>query len=158
MSDQDPLEVLNDPLAQVLLQSAIPARLAYSATDGSPRVVPTGFFWNGAQIVVVAAPQTPRVRALAMDPRVALTIDTNSQPPRVLLVRGIADIDVVDGPPPEFFAGARKLTDPDYWDEFVSTAEATYDQMARITITPTWARLMDFETRVPDFLTRQSQG
>jgi hypothetical protein len=29
--------------------------------------------------------------------------------------------------------------------------------MARITITPTWAKLMDFQTRVPDFQARQSQ-
>ena len=154
----DPLEVLNDPMAQVLLQSAIPARFAYTATDGSPRVVPMGFFWNGAQIVLGTSPQTPKVRALQSDPRVALTIDTNSQPPRVLLVRGIAGIDVVDGPPAEFLEGARKLTDPDHWDEFVATVRATYDQMARITITPTWAKLMDFQTRVPDFLARQSQA
>ena len=157
MSDQNPLEVLNDPMAQVLLQSAIPARFAYTATDGSPRVVPMGFFWNGAEIVLATSPRAPKVRALASDPRVALTIDTNSQPPRVLLVRGIAGIDVVDGPPTEFLEGARKLTDPDHWDEFVSTVRATYDQMARITITPTWAKLMDFQTRVPDFQARQSQ-
>lgn len=40
---QGDLALLNDPIAQALLQSTIPARLAYSWTDGTPRVVPIWF-------------------------------------------------------------------------------------------------------------------
>lgn len=40
---QDPLPLLNDPIAQTLLQSTIPAYLAYVADDGIPRVIPIWF-------------------------------------------------------------------------------------------------------------------
>jgi hypothetical protein len=35
-------ELLDDPIAQELLHSTIPARLAYTWPDGTPRVVPSG--------------------------------------------------------------------------------------------------------------------
>jgi hypothetical protein len=41
-----------DPIALELLQSAIPARLAYLARDGSPRAIPIGFHWNGSRIIL----------------------------------------------------------------------------------------------------------
>lgn len=141
--------VMNDPLAQELLGSSIPLRLAYTATDGFPRVVPLGFYWNGEEIVVCTVPNAPKVRALAENPKVALTIDTNEQPPHVLMVRGTARVEVVDGVPTEFLEGSRKLIDPQQWQEFETQARALYEQMARITIVPEWAKLLDFETRIP---------
>jgi hypothetical protein len=39
---QGDLGLLNEPVAQRLLQSRIPARLAYVWADGTPRVVPIG--------------------------------------------------------------------------------------------------------------------
>ena len=44
-------ELLQDPVAQELLASKIPARLAYNWTDGSPRVVSIWFHWDGTDIV-----------------------------------------------------------------------------------------------------------
>jgi hypothetical protein len=46
-TSQGDLELLNDPVARRLLASPVPARLAYTWTDGTPRVVPIGFHWNG---------------------------------------------------------------------------------------------------------------
>ena len=43
MARQGSLELLEDPVATALLDSAIPARLAYTWMDGSPRVVPIWF-------------------------------------------------------------------------------------------------------------------
>ncbi|MDQ2997194.1 MAG: hypothetical protein M3R61_09095 [Chloroflexota bacterium] len=43
---QNIIQVLSDPLAQELLNSNIPARLAYTGPDGFPRVIPIGFLWN----------------------------------------------------------------------------------------------------------------
>src|SRR5690348_3754917 len=88
MQHENVIQVLNDPLAQELLNSAIPARLAYTGRDGFPRVIPIGFYWNGTQFFVCTAPNAPKVRALAANPKVALTIDTDTFPPHVLLVRG----------------------------------------------------------------------
>lgn len=42
MAQQGSLELLNDPVAQALLGSANPARLACTWMDGSPRVIPAG--------------------------------------------------------------------------------------------------------------------
>jgi nitroimidazol reductase NimA-like FMN-containing flavoprotein (pyridoxamine 5'-phosphate oxidase superfamily) len=47
MAQQGSLELLSDPVAQELLSSVNPARLAYTWTDGSPRVVPMWFHWTG---------------------------------------------------------------------------------------------------------------
>lgn len=49
---QGDLTLLNDPVAQELLHSTIPARLAYVWRDGTPRVVPIWFHWNGAELVL----------------------------------------------------------------------------------------------------------
>jgi hypothetical protein len=154
MRQEAVLEVLNDPLARKLMASAIPARLAYNGTDGFPRVVPIAFHWDGARFVLATATDAPKVRALPANPQVALTIDTNEMPPEVLLVRGTATVDVVDGVPPEFLEGNRKLVDAAVWDEFEAQTRATYDRMARIIIVPEWAKLLDFETRVPEAIER----
>jgi nitroimidazol reductase NimA-like FMN-containing flavoprotein (pyridoxamine 5'-phosphate oxidase superfamily) len=75
MPQQGSRELLNDPVASALLSSVNPARLAYTWTDGSPRVVPIWFHWTGEQFVLGSPPKAPKLKALAADPRVALTID-----------------------------------------------------------------------------------
>lgn len=52
MTKQGTLDLLNESAAQQLLQSKLPARLAYNWRDGTPRVVPIGFHWNGEEIVL----------------------------------------------------------------------------------------------------------
>jgi hypothetical protein len=73
-------------------------------------------------------------------------------------VRGTAKVDIVDGIFPRYLEGARRLVPAGAWDEFEQTVRGTYAQMARIEITPTWAELMDFETRVPDFIEKLMRG
>jgi hypothetical protein len=41
--------------AQQLLTSSSMARLAYLATDATPRVIPIAFYWTGEQVVVSTA-------------------------------------------------------------------------------------------------------
>src|ERR1039457_3195336 len=48
------LRLLETDLAQRLLQSAIPARLAFVWVDGTPRVVPTWFPWTHREGVMVS--------------------------------------------------------------------------------------------------------
>ncbi len=153
--DQEKInQVLNDPLGQDLLHANHLVRLAYIGGDGYPRVIPVGFYWNGTQIIVCTATNAPKVRALTRNPKVALTIDTDTQPPHVLLVRGTAQIDVVDGVPFEYLEASRKGIPEQQWQAFEAGVRALYKQMARIAITPEWAKLFDFETRLPDFLER----
>ncbi|MDQ2743943.1 MAG: pyridoxamine 5'-phosphate oxidase family protein [Chloroflexota bacterium] len=142
-------QVLNEPLAQELLHSPLLARLAYNGLDGCPRVIPIGYLWNGEQVVVCTAPNAPKVRALATNPTVALTVDTDTQPPHVLLIRGIARVEVVEGVPAEFLEASKKSITAEQWQAFELQVRALYKQMARITIVPEWAKLLDFETKLP---------
>src|SRR5215210_255221 len=103
MNHQDVADVLAKPLSQGLLTSSIPARLAYIGLDGAPRAIPIGFWWNGEQVVMATVPGSAKVRALLRHPRVALTIDTqDAWPPRVLLIRGAARVEDVEGVPDSY--------------------------------------------------------
>ena len=61
---QGDVGLLRDPLAQQLLQSTIAAHLAYTWRGGTPCVVPIGFHWNGAEIVLATAPDAPKTKVL----------------------------------------------------------------------------------------------
>ncbi len=149
MQRKDVISVLNDPLAQELMTSPIPARLAYIGLDGAPRAIPIGFYWNGGEFVIATATIAPKVRALIANPKVALTIDTDTMPPHVLLVRGTASVKIVDGVPSEYLQASQRYVPAQQWPAFEAQVRATYKQMARITIVPEWAKLLDFETRLP---------
>ena len=66
------MNVLSDPLAQELLHSPLLTRLAYNGLDGSPRVVPIGYVWNGTSFIMSTAVAAPKVRALEANPKVAM--------------------------------------------------------------------------------------
>jgi hypothetical protein len=149
MQRTEVMHVLNDPLAQELIGSNIPARVAYTAVDGFPRVVPLAFHWNGGQFVICTIPGSPKVRALATHPEVAFTIDTNTFPPHVLMVRGSASLETVDGVPPDYLEASRKQVPEAAMPAFEDQVRGLYDQMVRITIEPRWAKVLDFETRLP---------
>src|SRR5215472_12756759 len=149
MERNEVMRVLNDPVAQELMGSRIPARVAYTSLDGSPRAVPLGFLWNGERFVICTVPDSPKVRALAAHPEVALTIDTDAFPPHVLLVRGTASLETVEGVPPEYLEASRKAVSEAQMPGFEAQVRELYQQMVKITIQPTWAKVLDFETRLP---------
>ena len=154
MRHEKVVEVLNQPLARELLGSAIPARLAYNGLDGFPRVVPIGFWWNGVELVLASVSYAAKVKALVANPKVALTIDTAEPPWHILLVRGTAGVEIVDGVVPEYLAASRKGTPEDQWEAFEAEVRSLYKQMARIAVTPEWAKLIDFETTLPSAVER----
>ena len=109
MNSHDVLEVLAKPLSLQLLASNIPARFAYTGLDGDPRVIPIGFLWTGEQVKLYTVPTSAQVKALEAHPRVAITIDTQAFPPNVLLVRGQATLELVDGVPDGYVEASRRL-------------------------------------------------
>ncbi len=143
------IELMKDPVAQELMQAPIPARLAYIAPDGSPRVVPIGYLWNGEVFEMWTAVNAPKVSALAANPKVAFTVDNNDFPPHVLLVRGDADVEVVEGVPDGYIEASRRYVGEAGMPEFEAGVRALYKQMAVVRVTPTWAKIHDFETRLP---------
>jgi len=65
-----------------------PIRLAYVAKDGTPCNVPIEFSWNGSQIIMCTSKNAPKLPSLRKNQTVALTIDTEVHPPKILLIRG----------------------------------------------------------------------
>ncbi|MFF5989234.1 pyridoxamine 5'-phosphate oxidase family protein [Prauserella flavalba] len=161
MTPDQVIEVMDKPISRELLASSIPARFSYVGLDGDPRVVPIGFHWSGAELVIATVPTSAKVKALRANPRVAITIDTDGFPPRVLLVRGSARLDEVEGIPEEYLAAAHKVVPDDQYAEWEAGVRALYQRMTRITVTPDWAKLLDFETTLPkavEDLVRAQQG
>jgi hypothetical protein len=142
-------DTLARPVAQELLFSDIPARLSYIGVDGDPRVIPTAFWWNGESIVLATAVKSAKVAAIRKNPRVTLAVDRPGMPPRSLLVRGSATVEIVDGVPDEYVAGARKIIPDEAVPGWEAGVRALYEQMAVITVTPDHVVLHDFETTIP---------
>ncbi len=146
---QGDLALLQHPVSQELLQSKIPARLAYVWTDGTPRVVPIWFHWNGREIVLGTPPKAPKLKALAKNPKVSLTIDDNLFPHKVLLVRGTARLETVDGIVPEYAAAAERYFGREQGQAWMDQLRTRTAKMVRIAITPDWVGVLDFQTRFP---------
>ncbi|MFE3105411.1 pyridoxamine 5'-phosphate oxidase family protein [Nocardia tengchongensis] len=141
--------ILERPISQELLARDL-LRMAYVAADGTPRNIPIAFTWNGEQIVVCTTKNAAKVPALRRNPRVALTIDTEVHPPRILLIRGRAELEVVEGIPEEYLQinGSYEMSDAQRV-EWEAEVRSLYDGMVRIVITPTWVKLIDFEDTLP---------
>ena len=149
MTDAELETLFADPVAQKLLHAPTPARFAYTGLDGAPRVIPIGWEWDGSALLMWTVPRSAKVRALQHDPRVAVTIDTNDFPPKVLLVRGTATVEEIEGVPQGYLEAGHKNVGDDQYDEWVAGVRGLYDSMVEIRITPTWAKILDFETRIP---------
>ena len=149
MQPNEITEVLSRPLSREMLGRDL-TRLAYVAKDGTPRNVPIAFTWNGSEVVMCTTKNAPKLPALRNNPTVALTIDTEVHPPKILLIRGRAELDVVDGIPDEYLQmnGSYEMT-PEQRVEWEAEVRSLYDGMVRIVVTPTWAKLIDFETTLP---------
>ncbi|MEZ4555938.1 MAG: pyridoxamine 5'-phosphate oxidase family protein [Caldilineaceae bacterium] len=128
--DQGSLSLLQSPVAQTLLESTIPAHVAYTGSDGSPRVVPIWFYWNGEEIVLGSPPTSPKVAALTKHPKVAVSIDSSDWPYRVLLIRGTATVTLVDGVVPEYAASAERYFGPEQGKAWVQQIGGMFAQMA----------------------------
>ena len=149
------LALLEHPVARHLLRATIPARLAYVALDGTPRVVPMQFHWTGEEVVLSCWPDDPKAAAIRAHPRVALTIDTADPPFRVLQIRGVATVALVDGASPEMVAASRRYMGPEAGQAWVEQAARLSPQMVRIAVRPAWVDVIDFESRFPSGLARR---
>lgn len=154
-------EQLGELGAQELLASPQPIRLAYAGSDGFPRVVPLGFLWKDERIYVCTAPSAPKVAALRKRPQVAGVIDEgiSSSDARQVLIRGTAEIEIVDGVAPEYLEAAAKGESGIDLEQFERSVRQVFDQQARISIKPEWARFYDFGAgKLPPFLQKLVGG
>jgi len=154
MTVRGDLKLLNDPVAKELLKSTIPARLAYNWTDGTPRVVPIWFHWDGEEIVMGSPPRAPKLKALRKNPHVAITIDDAAAwPYKALSIRGKARVETVPGVVKEYALAAERYFGEAQGKEWVKNVGAMVSEMGRIAVRPEWVGILDFETRLPSALT-----
>jgi Pyridoxamine 5'-phosphate oxidase len=150
--EQGDLSLLEHPVAQELLSSKIPARLAYIWTDGTPRVVPIWFHWTGRELVLATPPKAPKLKALQKNPKVAVTIDGNDFPHKVLQIRGKARLDTVEGIVPEYALAAERYFGKEQAQAWLAQLRGMVPSMVRIAVTPEWVGILDFQTRFPSAL------
>ena len=150
--------LLDDPVAQELLRSTSPARLAYVWRDGTPRVVPIWFHWNGKEIVLGTPLKAPKVQALSRNGKVALSIDSNTWPYKVLQIRGTARVETVAGVVPEYALAAERYFGREQGQTWVKQVSGMFSQMARIAVQPEWVAVLDFETRFPSAIEAAMSG
>lgn len=149
---------LETPLAQALLQSRIPARLAYLGGDGTPRVLPIWFHWTGAALVIATSADSGKFRAIRRNPELALTIDGDAPPYRSLQLRGRAEIELVDGLAPEYELMARRYYPPEAAELWLARARTWVKQQARLTLRPSWARVLDVAALSPELAEALKRG
>jgi nitroimidazol reductase NimA-like FMN-containing flavoprotein (pyridoxamine 5'-phosphate oxidase superfamily) len=149
--DQGDRALLEEPTAQQLLRSSNPARLAYTWRDGSPRVVAMWFEWSDGRVVMGTPVGAPKLKVLQDRPQVALTIDdAGSFPYRELMIRGPAQVELLDDVSEEYERSATRYFGQEQGEAWVAGLRGK--PMARISVTPDWVGLLDFETRFPSAL------
>jgi len=144
-------ELLEDRIAQELLASNIPARLAYTWTDGTPRVVSLWFHWDGHDLVMCTFGGAPKLKALTTGDRVAISIDTDAPPNHVLSIRGAAQVTTVEGVVDEYAKAAARYLGSEVGGGYIQSLPA-HVPMARIAVRPDEVVVLDFETRFPSAL------
>lgn len=155
---QGNIALLDDPVAQVLLRSTCPARLAYIWRDGTPRVVPIWFHWNGSEIVFGTPATSPKVKALKTGVKVAVSIDGDAWPYKVLQVRGAARVDTVAGVVSEYALAAERYFGADQGRAWVNQVQGMFTHMTRIAVKPDWVAVLDFEKRFPSAIEAAMAG
>ncbi len=158
--NQGDVGLLNDPVAQQLLHAPIPARLAYTWKDGSPRVVPIGFFWTGEEVVMCSTDGAPK-NLVIDNTKVAITIDTNTLPFKVLLIRGTAKVTKVQGIPQEYIQACIQLMGPETaqgWFKTLEPLAPNIKYFTRVAVKPEWVGILDFETHFPSPVVKAMRG
>lgn len=145
---QGSLMLLDDPVAQQLLQSAIPARLGYTWKDGTPRVTPIWFHWTGAEFALFSPPNAPKMKVLTDGVPVALAID-HPWPLQALLVRGPISLTMVDSRSPEYATMVERYLGAAQVDGWLAQYSSVFPRSARIAVRPVWVGVIDVVTHLP---------
>jgi len=110
------------------------------------------FHWDGEHLIFASPPKAPKLKALAKNPKVSITIDDNVFPHKVLLIRGTAKLQTVNGIVPEYAKAAERYFGREQGQAWVQQLQTLISNMVRITVTPEWVGLLDFRSRFPSAL------
>jgi hypothetical protein len=95
------------------------------------------------------------VRALQANSAVAVTIDSETWPAKVLLLRGPAQVEIVEGVPQEYAVAARRYFGEEQGTAWTDQVSQMLPRMARIAVRPDWVGILDFQTRFPAALAKR---
>ena len=89
----------------------------------------------------------------------ALTIDDQIWPYKILLVRGSVQVDTVQGMVPEYVASAKRYLGEQGAKGFLELYGGMFpEENARITVQPDWVGIIDMEARFPSAFKAAMQG
>jgi len=135
------LDRLETPVARALLGSTIPARFAFTARDGSPRVVPLWFEYVDGALVFATFPGTFKLAALRDGDPAAASIDRDAFPYQGLQVRGPLAVEPTSGIVPEYASAARRYLGDEAAAGFL--ASLGEPAMTRLTLRIEHVKLLD---------------
>lgn len=153
---QGSVELLQDPVAKELLCGPYAGHLSYVWKDGTARVVPIGFHWNGKEIVMAGIDTAPKNEVIDGQ-KVTLVIDTYTYPFKVLTIRGKVRLEKVQEPPVEYAMACEQLMGKEVAASWLAGLGPLFPKIkyfGKITLTPEWVRVTDFETRMPEEIER----
>lgn len=139
-SDRRLPEALRQPLSRnvaLLLDSRIPARMAWAGPNGVPRLVPIWFHWTGAELVMTSFAGAAKLAEIASGTRVTVSIDTETFPYRGLRMGGRVVLETLDGLSAEYRLAAVRCLGPVAGEAWCRSL-AGRAQVA-IRLRPTWA-------------------
>lgn len=145
--------LLETDRASSLLNGREPARVAYVAADGTPRIYPTYFVWAAGQLVMGTYAGGLKIAALRARPAVAISIDTLGDPPTILQIRGLAELTDVAGVVPEYIQAQAQFRGTEAARAVLAEIDRPGLRMVRIAVTPAWVGLIDFQERLPQAMT-----
>lgn len=153
MESSKPLpKILRAPVSPnvgLLLESRIPARLAWVSSDDTPRVAPIWFVWTGAKLVMSTFAGSRKTVDLASGTVVSVSIDTDTFPYRSLALRGQITVRRSEGLAPEYRAAASRYLGSqmaERWLAFVGSPEQVV-----LAMRPSVAVASDMATGSPFF-------
>lgn len=62
-------------------------------TDGTPQPSPVWFLWDGQTLLIYSQPNTPKLRNIERNPKVALNFDSDGQGGDIIILAGTAAFD-----------------------------------------------------------------
>ena len=104
----------------------------------------------GAALAAFA--QSPEFNEPWKNPKVAITIDSNTFPHKVLSIRGRVQLQTLNEIAPEYIAASERYFGPEQGQARVKQLRGMVSSMVRITMMPEWVGLLDFQTRFPSAL------
>jgi PPOX class probable F420-dependent enzyme len=107
--------------------------------DGMPQPVPVWFLWDGQTFLIYSQPDTPKLRNIARNPKVALHFDGDGQGGNIVVFNGEARVDPQAPPADQVAAYVEK------YREAIAQIAMTPESFARsysvaIRVTPTRLR------------------